>query len=223
VVVLAFLVAGCSSSAASGSPESPANGASAGASESVSAQASIPAASGSSAPAPASPTAAAGSPAASTSGGGSGPSSTVPSPSASAASGGADASGAPSLAANLCEMLDQAAVERITGLHLSAGQQLAPPKGYTGACTWAEGQSAGFELSAQTEATIRSEIAHPPSGYKTVNGVGVAAKVKTATLFYTNIKEVSLIVNEGTYGLVFGLTSTTATVAQDVALAKAVQ
>lgn len=120
-------------------------------------------------------------------------------------------------------MLDQATIERITGLHLSPGQQMTAPKGYTGACTWAEGQSAGFELSAQTEKVIRSEIARPPAGYKSVKGIGVAAKVKTATLFYTNIKEVSLIVNEGTYGLVFGLTATTATVAQDEALAKAVQ
>ncbi|MFI5226295.1 MAG: hypothetical protein ACHQ3P_06430 [Candidatus Limnocylindrales bacterium] len=120
-------------------------------------------------------------------------------------------------------MLDQATVDRITGLHLSAGQQGPVPKGYTAVCNWIEGQSAGFQLSAQTEAVIRSEIAHPPAGYKSVKGVGVAAKVKTATLFYTNIKEISLIVNEGTYGLVFGLTAMTATVAQDVALAKAVQ
>jgi hypothetical protein len=121
-------------------------------------------------------------------------------------------------------MLDQTTIERITGLKVSAGQP-APvdKKTYLSGCNWLEGQSAGFQLSSQTEAKIRSEIAHPPSGYKRVNGVGVAARVKTATLFYTDITEISLIVDEGSFGLVFGLTGPKATVAQDVALAKAVQ
>jgi hypothetical protein len=144
------------------------------------------------------------------------------SPSAIAASPGA--SGPLTLAANICDMLDQVTITRISGINVGPGQP-APvdKKTYLSGCNWLEGQSAGFQLSSQTEAKIRSEIAHPPSGYKRVNGVGVAARVKTATLFYTDIKEVSLIVDEGSFGLVFGLTGPKATVAQDVALAKAVQ
>ena len=132
-------------------------------------------------------------------------------------------SGPLTLAANICDMLDQATVTRITGINVGPGQP-APvdKKTYLSGCNWVEGQSAGFQLSSQTEAKIRSEIAHPPSGYKRVDGVGVAARVKTATLFYTDIKEISLIVDEGTFGLVFGLTGPKATIAQDIALAKAV-
>ena len=144
------------------------------------------------------------------------------SPSAIAASPGA--SGPLTLAANICDMLDQVTITRISGINVGPGQP-APvdKKTYLSGCNWLEGQSAGFQLSSQTEAKIRSEIAHPPSGYKRVNGVGVAARVKTATLFYTDITEISLIVDEGSFGLVFGLTGPKATVAQDVALAKAVQ
>jgi hypothetical protein len=224
LVALTMAAAACSSgaSATPGSGEA-----------SQAATASLaPAESGSAAPSGA--TAAAGSPQGAAASGGTGSSggastsggagsSAAPSASAPAAAA-ASPSGPLALAANICDMLDQATIERITGLKVGPGQT-APvdKKTYLAGCNWLEGTSYGFQLSSQTEAKISSEIAHPPSGYKRVAGVGTAAMVATSTLFYTKIKEVSLIVNEGTFGLVFGLTGPKATVAQDVALAKAVK
>ena len=109
--------------------------------------------------------------------------------------------GQPQLLANLCDMLDTATIDTITGLKVPPGEPLKGSTGTglaaTGHCIWGKPSSGiGVEISAFKEAPIQAFLGAAQSGMQAVTGVGVAALGSTATI--GGIIHASLYVDFGT-------------------------
>ena len=135
----------------------------------------------------------------------------------------AASSSAPTLQANLCDMLDPATIKSITGLTVAAGRAIAGDASATGHCLWAATTSLGLELTAYTEAQIAPKMAASVPGFSAVAGLGNGAKGAVTTLPGTTVKVASLLVDFGSYGLLFALNAPAASVDQDVQLAAALK
>lgn len=139
--------------------------------------------------------------------------------------------GEPQLLANLCDMLDPATINSITGLQVPPGEKLNGSSGSgleaTGHCLWGKpSEGIGVEISAFKEAPIQAFLTAslPPgmqAGMQAVSGIGVSAKGSVATIG-TN-KNASLYIDFGTFGMLVVTSSATATLDMSVALAKALK
>jgi hypothetical protein len=133
-------------------------------------------------------------------------------------------SGQPVLLANLCDMLDTATIDSITGLQVPPGEKLNGSSGTgleaTGHCLWGKpSKGIGVEISAFKEAPMQAFLSQ--SGMPTVPGVGVSAQGSVATI--GGIKHASLYVDFGTFGMLIVTVSANATLDMSVALAQALK
>jgi hypothetical protein len=140
-------------------------------------------------------------------------------------------SGEPQLLANLCDMLDTATIDSITGLQVPPGEKLNGSSGTgleaTGHCLWGKpSDGIGVEISAFKEAPIQAFLGAslPPgmqAGMQAVSGIGVSAKGSTTTI--GGIIHASLYVDFGTFGMLVVTDTANATLDMSVALAKALK
>jgi hypothetical protein len=127
--------------------------------------------------------------------------------------------------ARICDMLDSATINTITGLSVGVGEEL---KGSTGSgltaighCLWGTPSTGiGVEITAFPESKFKPFFDGTPS-MTPISGVGLAAKGATITL--NGIVNASLYVDFGTFGLLVVTSTKTATLAMSGALASAIK
>jgi hypothetical protein len=135
-------------------------------------------------------------------------------------------SGEPTLLAHLCDMLDTATIDGITGLQVPAGQEAAGDGGSglsaTGHCLWGKPSTGiGVEISAFLDAPMKAFLASSLPGMQVVSGVGVSAQGKEVVI--SGVTHASLYVDFGTFGMLIVTDTKTATLDMSVALAKALK
>ncbi len=135
-------------------------------------------------------------------------------------------SGQPTLLAHLCDMLDTATIDSVTGLQVPAGQEAAggsgPGLSATGHCLWGKPSTGiGVEISAFEEAPMKAFLAANMPGMQVVSGVGVSAQGSAVVI--SGVTHASLYVDFGTFGMLIVTDTKTATVDMSVALAKALK
>lgn len=135
-------------------------------------------------------------------------------------------SGGPTLLARLCDMLDTATIDSITGLQVPAGQEAAGGSGSglsaTGHCLWGKPSTGiGVEISAFPEAPMKAFLGSNPSGMQVITGVGVSAQGTAVVI--SGVTHASLYVDFGTFGMLIVTDTKTATIDMSVALAKALK
>jgi hypothetical protein len=135
-------------------------------------------------------------------------------------------SGEPTLLAHLCDMLDAATIDSITGLQVPAGQEAAGSGGSglsaTGHCLWGKPSTGiGVEISSFDEAPMKAFLASSQPGMQVVSGVGVSAQGTAVVI--SGVTHASLYVDFGTFGMLIVTDTKTATIDMSVALAKALK
>jgi hypothetical protein len=135
-------------------------------------------------------------------------------------------SGEPTLLAHLCDMLDTATIDSVTGLQVPPGQEAAGSGGSglsaTGHCLWGKPSTGvGVEISSFDEAPMKAFLAGNLSGMQAVPGVGVAAQGSAVVI--SGVTHASLYVDFGTFGMLIVTDTPTATIDMSVALAEALK
>jgi hypothetical protein len=135
-------------------------------------------------------------------------------------------SGGPTLLAHLCDMLDPATIDSVTGLQVPAGEELEGEGGSglasTGGCLWGKPSTGiGVEISAFLEAPKKAFLGSNQHGMQVISGVGVSAQGKAVVI--SGVTHASLYVDFGTFGMLVVTDTTTATIDMSVALAEALK
>jgi len=135
-------------------------------------------------------------------------------------------SGEPTLLAHLCDMLDTATIDSVTGLQVPAGQEAAGYAGSglsaTGHCLWGKPSTGvGVEISSFDEAPMKAFLGGDLPGMQAVPGVGVSAQGSAVVI--SGVTHASLYVDFGTFGMLIVTDTPTATLDMSAALAKALK
>jgi hypothetical protein len=127
--------------------------------------------------------------------------------------------------ARICDMLDSATINAITGLTVGVGEELEGGSGSgltaVGGCLWGKPSTGiGVEITAFRESKFKPFFDGTPS-MTPISGVGLAAKGTALALKgYVNA---SLYVDFGTFGMLVVTSTKTATLAMSGALASAIK
>jgi hypothetical protein len=143
----------------------------------------------------------------------------------------------PVLLAHLCDMLDTATIDTVTGLQVPAGQEAAgfagPGLSATGHCLWGKPSTGvGVEISSFDEAPMKAFLGGASSGstcpkscnvagMQAIPGVGVSAQGSAVVI--SGVTHASLYVDFGTFGMLIVTDTPTDTIDMSVALAKALK